>query len=564
MSDDAVRLGIPGLSRVSEIGRGGFAVVYRAHQDDFDRDVAVKVLSADVDPDTLRRFERERLAAGRLSWHPNIATVFSSGTTESGRAYLVMELAPSGSLGDRLRRSGRLDWPDALRIIVKIAGALEAAHRAGRLHRDVKPENILVSDLREPLLADFGIAAIKNTPVSQGLSASIAYAAPEVLEGAAPDEPADVYALGATLFALLNGRAPFMEAGDSFLSLHKRVIDAPVPDLRQIGVPDAVCAVVEAAMAKSVGERPTSALDLAERLRAAQRSLGLSPTEYVVERDTGDEPVAPVPGVVDDETHTRNVRVAEPEEQRTRQTPPPQQPVPVPVPDPAPDVELEEDKSQEEPVPGWRRRQGIAAIAAGAVVLIGAGAAVALAGSGDPKPAARPTPTAPVVTTSDSPAPAPTTPPPFVPKTPLQRLRTQLPAAVLAMHCFKSTEKPVFHEQAVLLCQHGKQFFVGHVYKDAKAAFNFILAGENYRKHGRCPQPNTVSQWSGVDPSLSGGSVFCAYGSADDGTVYVHWSHSPGLVLSIYGYNGQRPIALSTLYATFQRFAESGGMDLQY
>lgn len=560
MSDDAVRLGIPGLSRVSEIGRGGFAVVYRAHQDEFDRDVAVKVLSADVDPDTLRRFERERLAAGRLSWHPNIATVFSSGTTESGRAYLVMELAPSGSLGDRLRRSGRLDWPDALRIVVKIAGALEAAHRAGRLHRDVKPENILVSDLREPLLADFGIAAIKNTPVSQGLSASIAYAAPEVLEGAAPDEAADVYALGATLFALLNGRAPFMEPGDSFLSLHKRVVDAPVPDLRTIGVPDALCAVVESAMAKDVAARPASALELAERLRAAQRSLGLSPTEYVVERDTGGlEPAGPV----EPESHTRNVGV--PVGEHTRHTPGVPPPVPVPVPVPPADAEADGD-DEVAVLPWWRRRQGMALIAGAAAVVIATGTAMALAGGSDGGPP-RATPTHTPSALATSPVVATTSPPPptpFVPKTALQRLRTQVPQAVLATGC-KPRKLAKFErrlgELAALSCDIKRnQWWTVELYRDAPAALDAILAQDNFVA-GRCPRPHTTNFWYGQDRRRGRGSVFCARDSFD--AVYVHYSVLPGLVLSLKGIVGPRS-RLPGLYATFSSLNSAGRLDLQY
>ena len=108
------------------------------------------------------RFERERMAMGALSSHPNIVTVYGSGFTDDQQPYIVMEFMSRGSLGDRLTKQGAMPWNDAVAATIKVAGALDAAHEAGVLHRDIKPENILVSQYGEPKLGDFGIARIEG------------------------------------------------------------------------------------------------------------------------------------------------------------------------------------------------------------------------------------------------------------------------------------------------------------------------------------------------------------------------------------------------------------------
>src|SRR3712207_1931647 len=150
-----------GYADVTLVGRGGHAVVYRAEQTAFGRTVAIKVLiDADLDPVAFERFERERRALGSMSNHPNILTVYEGGVTRTGQAFLVTEYAPRGTLGERVARRGPVPWPEAVATGIKLAGALETAHRRGVVHRDVKPENVLLSDYGEPLLGDFGIARI--------------------------------------------------------------------------------------------------------------------------------------------------------------------------------------------------------------------------------------------------------------------------------------------------------------------------------------------------------------------------------------------------------------------
>ncbi|OWY60554.1 hypothetical protein B7486_68555, partial [cyanobacterium TDX16] len=193
---------IPGYRDLHVIGRGGFAEVFAAVQPAFgDRVVAVKVLMVDaLDEGTQERFERECHAAGRISWHPNVVNVYDSGITEDGRPYLVMEHMSRGSLAD-LVAQGVVSWQEAAALAVPLAGALEAAHRAGTLHRDVKPQNVMLGHLDEPKLTDFGIARVEGSTASSSrtMRATLAHAPPEALDGKS-SVAGDVYSLASTTY----------------------------------------------------------------------------------------------------------------------------------------------------------------------------------------------------------------------------------------------------------------------------------------------------------------------------------------------------------------------------
>ena len=280
--DIAAELRGAGFDDVEEVGRGGFAVVYRCVQPRLDRTVAVKVLTADLDADNLDRFLREQRAMGRLSGHPNIVAIFDVGTTPTGRPFLVMPYHAKNSLEAVIRRHGPLDWTEAISIGVKLAGALDAAHHAGTLHRDVKPANILLSDYGEPQLTDFGIARIAGAfRTSTGvITGSPAFTAPEVLEGATPTAQADIYSLGATLFCALTGHAAFeRRSGEQVVAQFLRITSQPVPDLREQGLPADVAAVIERAMARDPADRPVGAAAFGEELRNIQRSHGAAVDE---------------------------------------------------------------------------------------------------------------------------------------------------------------------------------------------------------------------------------------------------------------------------------------------
>lgn len=284
-TEDEVDLGIPGIEHAEEIGRGGFAVVYRARQPELNRTIAIKMLSTRLDDTGRERFAREGWAMGTLSGHPNIVNVIDTGLSASGRPYIAMAYLREGSLADRLDLDGPLPWAEAVRIATKLAGALETAHRAGTLHRDVKPENVLLSDYGEPELTDFGIARVEGRyeTGTGNVVASAAHASPEVLEGRAATVASDVYSLGSTLFALLAGIAAFTRRPDEpLVALCLRILQDPIPDLRVRGVPAAVCAVVEQAMAKDPAMRQTSAAELGRQLQEIQRRAGLPVTEMAL------------------------------------------------------------------------------------------------------------------------------------------------------------------------------------------------------------------------------------------------------------------------------------------
>ncbi|WP_067171586.1 serine/threonine-protein kinase [Microtetraspora niveoalba] len=264
---------LPGYELLGVLGQGGFGVVYRARQLAVGREVALKldnrVLLSDRDR---RRFLREVTAAGALSGHPHVAGVYDAGVLPDGRPYMVLELCPGGSLADRLKTYGPLGAAEVRDIGIKIADALSAAHATGVLHRDVKPANILVNAYGLVVLSDFGLATMPGT--GSGEHASVtresltpAFAPPEAFELTEPTAAGDVYALSATLYALLNGRPPrFPEGGvvniAAILALHR----LPVPDIP--GVPSALLEVLRHGMARDPRERVASAADLRDALSA--------------------------------------------------------------------------------------------------------------------------------------------------------------------------------------------------------------------------------------------------------------------------------------------------------
>ena len=291
---------IPGYTELSEANRGGFATIYRAWQPTFEREVAIKVLSGKADEASLRRFRRECSAIGALSGHPNIVTVYDAGTTEDGRPYIVMEFLHGGSLADRLADEGPFDLADVLDVGARIAGAVESAHRAGILHRDLKPENILLSRLGEPKVADFGLAQLPDAMPSSaaGLTGTIVHAAPEVLAGTEPTIASDVYSLASTLYCLVAGRPPFAQAGDaSLVSIVSRVTHEPPPDLRKLGVPEDLCAILEQGLSKDPAARQHDVGQFGRQLQAAQVGLGHPITRLPIESVETDRAIPSTRGV---------------------------------------------------------------------------------------------------------------------------------------------------------------------------------------------------------------------------------------------------------------------------
>lgn len=277
---------LPGLAYIRPLGSGGFADVFLYGQDMPRRDVAVKVLPSDVrDTDLLRMFNAEADVLAHLSAHPSIVTVYQAGISADGRPYIVMEFCP-GSLAQRYRVE-RIPVAEVLSIGVRMAGALESAHRAGLIHRDVKPSNILVTTFGAPVLADFGISSsLVRQGADEMLAMSVPWSAPEVVaEQTAGTVASEVWSLGATVYSLLAGHSPFerREKGqNSREQLRRRIARASYTAIARSDVPEAVQDVLAKSMARDPAQRYPSARAFGEALQAVQAEMGVPATPLEV------------------------------------------------------------------------------------------------------------------------------------------------------------------------------------------------------------------------------------------------------------------------------------------
>jgi serine/threonine protein kinase len=273
------------------LGTGGFADVFLYEQDMPRRSVAVKVLLASlVDSDVLRMFNAEADVMAKLSPHPSILTVHSASISADGRPYLVMEYCPSPLIRrDENGISERVAVDRALHVAIKMASALETAHRADVLHRDIKPSNILLTAFGAPVLSDFGIAtSLASTHHEEVFAMSVPWSAPEVLnETTTGTVASEVWSLGATIYTLLAGHAPFEKPDKTENSRQKQRarILRERPRALPADVPEQVQRTLMRAMSKSPEARQQSMLALARELQQAQSELGLpiTPLELAVD-----------------------------------------------------------------------------------------------------------------------------------------------------------------------------------------------------------------------------------------------------------------------------------------
>jgi eukaryotic-like serine/threonine-protein kinase len=252
------------------LAAGGMGEVWAARDLLLDRPVAVKVLGGALAGDgrAAERLRREARAAGRLD-HPNIARVLDLGE-QDGRPYLVMELLEGESLAARIDRAGPMAPAEAARVVAAVADALQAAHAAGVVHRDVKPGNVFLTSAGGVKVLDFGIAAAAGqTDLTTGdLLGTAAYLAPERALGRPATPAADLYSLGVVLYELLAGRRPFQGGSDVELAM-AQVNARPAPlALVAPATPPALAAACEHALAKDPAARPPSAAAFARLLRA--------------------------------------------------------------------------------------------------------------------------------------------------------------------------------------------------------------------------------------------------------------------------------------------------------
>jgi serine/threonine-protein kinase PknK len=260
---------IPNYRDLTVLARGGSSIVFLAREKRLDRPVAIKVLPFDNDALAKERFAREKEIAALLGRHPFIVQVFDAGTASDGSPFLVMEYFEQGSLAERLRKEGPLPLDEALSIVEKIGLALEAAHDADILHRDVKPSNILFSQYG-PALSDFGISrSMSRGEWTQSLAHFTPWhSPPEILEGDNPSVESDIYSLASTFYTMLDGQPPFVVKGDDrSLAYQMRVLRNPLPQLGRTDVSPALHDVFVKAMAKVPSDRYQSVSEFLQALR---------------------------------------------------------------------------------------------------------------------------------------------------------------------------------------------------------------------------------------------------------------------------------------------------------
>jgi eukaryotic-like serine/threonine-protein kinase len=254
------------------VGTGGMSTVFRAHDRQLERRVAIKILHEHYagDPEYLERFRREARAVARLS-HPNIVTVIDRGD-DGGRQYIVFEHVDGENLKELVVRTGRLPVRRALELALAVADGLSFAHEHGLVHRDVKPQNVLLSREGEVKVTDFGIA--RSLHVEHGVTQTGTvlgtgeYLAPEQASGKPVSPATDVYSLGVVLWELLAGDVPFV--GENFVAVALRHVNEPPPDLseRRPDVTPRLAAAVDRALAKDPARRFPSMAAFAKELRA--------------------------------------------------------------------------------------------------------------------------------------------------------------------------------------------------------------------------------------------------------------------------------------------------------
>jgi len=296
---------IPGFEYLEVLGTGGFSDVYLYQQKLPRRRVAIKVLHVDALNRQLRRqFVAEANLMAQLSSHPAIATIYAADISGEEHPYLVMEFCSGGSLGS-VYRAKPLTAPEVLNIGIRVASALESAHRAGIVHRDVKPANILLTDYGSPVLTDFGISigddGVNESTMFRGdvtvttggndsttLSLSVPWAPPEAFDDVpVSNERSDVYSLGATLFSLLEGRTPFEIAGASngAVQLSRRIERGELNASTRDNIPESLRAAIARAMEVRPANRFSSALEFASALQAVQRELGIGETPIEIGKE---------------------------------------------------------------------------------------------------------------------------------------------------------------------------------------------------------------------------------------------------------------------------------------
>ncbi len=263
---------------VSMLGKGGFGAVYRAVQTSVGREVAIKFILEGMPPEGVRRFMREAKATSALR-NVHTVTIYDFGQNEDGKLYLAMEMLEGDTLRDRLTLMGQLPWKECLHVISQVAESLEEAHTLGMIHRDLKPGNIMLTEMGGDhsfvKVLDFGIAKFQDQKQSQithtgSTLGSPSYMSPEQARGGELTAASDLYSCGIMLYEMLCGRVPFV-ADQPVQVLFKHCTDAP-PPMSELNpnadIPPEVNALVQSLLEKKPENRPASAMGVKQRIQA--------------------------------------------------------------------------------------------------------------------------------------------------------------------------------------------------------------------------------------------------------------------------------------------------------
>jgi eukaryotic-like serine/threonine-protein kinase len=262
------------------LGAGGMAEVFLAHDRILGRDTALKILKEHYAKDErfVGRFWREAQSAAALN-HQNVVQIYDQGRAEDGRYYIAMEYVPGGSLEDLILRRGPLGPSEATRLASQVAEALKAAHRRGIVHRDIKPQNVLIGEAGDAKVADFGIALAASRTSTSGtnlLFGTPSYMSPEQAMGERVGPESDLYSLGVVLYEMLTGTVPFTAEGPLATAM-KHLTKLPLPPRkRNASVPEAMDALVMKLLSKDPEDRYPNAAQLIEDLRRAREGLPLT------------------------------------------------------------------------------------------------------------------------------------------------------------------------------------------------------------------------------------------------------------------------------------------------
>lgn len=293
------------------IGGGGMANVYLAEDMILDREVAIKILRFDFasDDDFIRRFRREAQSAASLD-HPNIVSIYDVGE-EDDIYYIVMEYVEGMTLKEYIHANGPLHPKEAVRIMEQVVAAMEEAHAKQLVHRDIKPHNILIDNLGNIKVTDFGIAmALSSATITHTNSVlgSVHYLSPEQARGGLATKKSDIYSLGIVLYELISGRMPF--EGESAVSVALKHLQSEPPSVRRWNpsVPQSVENIILKAMAKDPFYRYEDASEMQKDLKTAFDPARLKEKRFVIEEDH--EATKAIPIIKDHQVDQDNEKTA--------------------------------------------------------------------------------------------------------------------------------------------------------------------------------------------------------------------------------------------------------------